>query len=242
MNWIDWYFERANRPPSADDHEFYFKTIKPSMSPKMLRQVAKVVLDNDNPHTVDWRFLRPAHFWLKKDLLDHRTLIAAMSNAKRLASKGVTRRFNRWFDKQLGWEHKRASRIIEILSEDKYLEIEREAVKGMAEDLSVGLRAFMRMMYYTGLSAGAVSSLKVEDLIMVDGRALVYKAGKIYDLPDHVRLPLVAWLRVKAGATHRGYRAKKPGNLRLFRLDHHRIANKFPKLPETYKSLKRLSA
>ena len=241
-SWIDWYFERAKRTPSAEDHDFYFKTIKPSMSPKMMRQVAKVVLDSDNPHTVDWRAVRPAHFWLKKDQLDKRTLAAAMSNAKRLAAKGVTRRFNRWFEKQLGWDRKSTRTNIEILSEDQYLEIEREAMKGMAEDMAAGIRAFMRLMYYVGLTPGAVASLKREDLVQADGRVLIFKTGRLYDLPDHVRLPLTAWLRIKAQAQHKGHRAKSPGKLRLFRVDHHRIAGKFPKLNGTFKSLKRLGA
>lgn len=242
MNWVDWYFERAKRPPSAEDHDFYFRTIKPSMSPKMMGQVAKVVLDIDNPHTVDWRFLRPAHFWLKKDMLDNRTLVAAMSNAKRMAAKGVTRRFNRWFEKQLGWERKSTRSHLEILTEDQYLEIEREALNGIPEDMAAGLKAYMRLMYYAGFSPGACASLKREDMIQADGRVLIFKAGRVYDLPDHVRLPLLAWLRIKAQATHKGHRAKNPGRLRLFRLDMHRIASKFPKLNETYKSVKRLSA
>lgn len=237
MNWVDWYFERARVRPDQAARNLYWKEIGPGCSNRMLAQVAQVVLDMPDPTMVDWRFLRPGHLWLKHDQIDRRTLSAAMSNIKRIASKGAQRRVHPWFNNQMGWERAKASKSLNILTEEDYILVEEGATSGIATDLGLGVRTALRLMYYAGLQPGLLARLELDDILEVDGRMLLYSSGRLLEMPDHIRLVLAPWLRYIREAKLKGRKAKAA---KVFRTDVIRIANQFKSLTETYFSLRRL--
>lgn len=239
MNWIDWYFQRARQRVSAQAHDLFWNQIKPACSSKMLAQICQGTLDIPDPTVVDWRFIRPAHLWLKRDSLDKRTLSTGMYNIKRIVAAGGQRRINPWFIKQMGWKSSAESRVISLLSEADYDLIEVSALEGLPEDFALGVRAILRLMYYAGISHSRLAQIRYNDIVFVDGRTLVYSGGYLLELPPHVSLPLIAWIRHRAEAVTKG-RKPSGGDSRVFRVDQARVGAKFPKLIDTYNSLRRL--
>ena len=236
-DWKDWYFAKAKGRPSKDAVSLFWDVIKPGCSSKMMAQISQAVLDIEDPRLVDWRFLRPGHIWLRREDIDKRTAIAGMHNIKRLAAMGVQRRMHSWFHEQLGWVPKTNTlKQLEITHEADFLEIEKGAVEGLPRDLSTGVQAILRLMYYGGLTAHQAGSIKFEDLTYVDGRVLIYSRGLLLEVPDHVRFILMDWIRLRST----GRRVKTDGNSKIFRIDQYRVAVQFPKLPDTLRSIRRL--
>lgn len=243
VDWKDWYFERARQRVTPEAKDLFWKQIKPGCSNKVLAQIAKGVLDIEDPHVVDWRFLRPAHVFLRADALDKQTLSGAMNNIKRIVTNGAQRRISSWFMDQLGWRPGVEKQTqISILSEDEFSQIESGAISGLPDDLAMGVKAMMRLMYYAGMSSRQVAIIKSEDITLVDGRMLLYSRGLLYELPDHIRLPLAAWIRMRAEKKQRGRKVKSDGTGKVFRADQARVVSKLPKLPDTFKSIRRLRA
>lgn len=238
-DWKVWYFSKARKPPSKRVFNLLFNEIGPGCSNKMLAAIAEGVLDIGNPFAVDWRFIRPAHIWMMRHKMDRRTMSAGMSNARRLVSKGIQRRVNPWILDQLGWKVYKKVGALEIVDEDQFKAIEDGAVLGQPEDLAVGIRAILRLIYYAGLNATQAGMIRYDDLVYADGRALLYKSGRLIELPDHVRLPIAEWIRVRAEKRTRG---RLLPNALIFRADQKAVCYKHTKLSETFKSFKRLSA
>lgn len=194
INWKDWYFAKAKQPDPFVT-KLVFDVIKPGCTLKIMEQISQGVLDVENPFVVNWRFVRFSHAWLKRDVVDRRTFNASLTLHMRLAGRGFYRGLSGWIQKAAGWTRKADKTALSFITEQQYMDIEKAALHHMPKELAIGVTAAMRLVYYCGLKASTVYSLKREDVVNVDGRTLLYKSGKLYDLPDHVRVPLAEWIR-----------------------------------------------
>ena len=233
--WMQWYFDKAREPAPPLIRRLFWYDIKPGTSPKALASIAKGVLDIDDPHVVDWRNVRTFHLYVKRDNLSPRTVLSALSNMARISSRGIQRVMPSWFRYFTGWSKREVGKaVLEVTDEETFRLIVQEVTSGQPEDMQLGTAALFSIAYYLGLKTSQANGLRFEDLIMVDGKAYLAKVGRLIELPDHVRLPLAAWLRVR--------RAKKTADFYVFKPPQKRALAKYPTLYETHVSLKRMRA
>lgn len=232
--WQSWYFEQAKKPVSPFIRNLFWNEIKPGTSPKMLATIAKGVLDIDDPYVIDWRSVRPAHLYLKRDEVSPRATLSALSNMSRMSSRGLQRVMPSWFRYFTGWSVRQvAAKTLNVIEEEEFATILKEATHGQSEEFSLGVRALFGIAYYCGLRSSQAGTLVLDDLIAYDGRTFIAKYGRLIELPDHVREPLAAWMRVKK---------LRSGTKLLFSTNQKRALAKYPKLYETHVSLKRMRA
>lgn len=237
INWMDWYF---SHPKKTDPEitKLVFDVVKPGCSKKALTQIAKGVLDIDNPYLVNWKFFRMGHAYLKMSNLDRRTFGSAVSHSLRLSSKGFFRAPAPWVRIAAGWpkQDKKRNKELIFIPEDKFLEIEAAATQEAPTEMALGIRVALRLSYYCGMPINAVSTIRLEDLVEANGQTLLYKSGSLYDLPDHVRVPLAEWIRVRYEHTR-----KVTPRTRVFTPPVYRAVAPIKTLHQTFYSIRKLS-
>lgn len=234
IDWKSWYFERARTPPTPLKKNLFWNEIKPGCSKKQLETIGKGVLDKPDPTMIDWSLVRSTHLYLKREEVSNRALLSALSNMTRMASKHLMRYSGGWFKKYIGWEKSRTqSSRLEVLEEEGFRAILAEISTGQSHEMSAGLNCIFTLAYYCGLRTSQVGLIRADDLVSVDGKTYLFKVGRLIELPDHVRLPLAHWIRTRP-------RIRKTKNPLLFKIEQRRVLSKYPKLHETYMSLRRM--
>lgn len=232
--WQTWYFEQAKKPVTPFVRNLFWNVTKPGTSPKMLATISKGVLDIDDPYVVDWRNVRAAHLYLKRDNISPRATLSALSNMSRMNSHGLQRVIPSWFRYFTGWSVRQvAAKTLNVIEEEEFAAILEEVTHGQSKEFSLGVRALFSIAYYCGLRGAQAGNLVLDDLIAYDGRTFLAKYARLIELPDHVREPLSAWIRVKK---------LRKGTKFLFSTNQKRALAKYPKLYETFVSLKRMRA
>lgn len=235
MDWKDWYFARAKVAPSPLMRRLFWDEIKPGCSKKQLGIISKSVLDIDDPTKVDWTRIRAGHLYLRRDAISQRAALSAMSNITRLMSKGLIARTSEWFREFSGWKKKAAkTQPHQVVDEETFRNILEESTKGMPDDVKKGTEALLCLAYYCGLKTSQAGLVRQNDFLQTDGRLYLYKVGRLIELPDHVRSPIHIWLRARKLGKAAG------PNPALFRQEHRKILSKYPRLYETYASLRRM--
>lgn len=235
MNWQEWYFQKAKEPIAPNLKRLLWDEIKMGCSRKQLEIVSKAVLDESDPTKVDWTRVRSAHLFIKHDKLSGRAALSAVSNLTRLASKGLVRKTNEWYRQYAGWHRKRdQSPVPQVMTPDVFDKLLLEIKTTVNSHDAMAVEALFCLSYYCGLKVSQAGLVRQDDFILHDGRTFLFANGRFIELPDHVVIPLMTWLRNKK----LGHQAGK--NPSIFRIEHRRVLSKYPKLHETYAAIRRM--
>lgn len=232
-DWKEWYWEQAKKPPTPFKMRLLWGDTKYGFNEKALALVAKTLLDKPRHHDVDWTNVRQMHLYLGKDKLQDRTIKSMLSNIRRLQSKKMMPGTNCWFFEHTGWQKKPSSlKEHSVTEEEQFQEIVATVCEGLPPENQIGMKCAFYLAYYLGLKSSQVGGLRVQDFYATDGKVYLFKAGRLIELPEHIRLLVTAQIRSKASS--------KVNNPPLFRIENKRALARYPKLHETYVGLKRM--